>query len=442
MDSKLQELLLKEEKRQNETLQMIPSENYASSSVRELLGSVLTNKYSEGYPGRRYYQGNAVVDEVERLAVNRAKELFGVPHANVQPYSGSPANSAVLFALCDTGDVIMGMELASGGHLTHGQPKVTFSGKYFKSVQFKVDEKGLLDYEEIRQLAKEHKPKLMIIGTTAYPLKLDWEKFAGIADSVGAWFVADIAHVAGLVVGGVYPSPVEYAHVVTTTTHKTLRGPRGAIIMVTDKGMRKYGELGEDIDRAVFPGLQGGPHDNTTAGIAQCLYEASQPDFKEYARNIVENTKVLAEALQTNSLARNDLARLKLVGGGTESHLMLVDLRPLNLSGNVVAEALEVAGIVCNRNSVPGDTSPFYPSGIRLGTPAVTTRGMKEEEMCKIAGWIKTVVEAVAEYKLPEDKEERQNFLRDFKGQIKENKELLGIAQEVKELCAKFPLSS
>jgi len=400
----------------------------------------LTNKYSEGYPGRRYYQGNEIVDEIERLVVNRAKELFGVPHANVQPYSGSPANSAVLFALCDPCDTIMGLALSSGGHLTHGQPKVTFSGKYFKSVQFDVEEDGTIDYDKVEKLALENKPKVMIIGTTAYARVLDWKRFGEIAEKAGAWFVADIAHVAGLIVGGAYPSPVKHAHVVTTTTHKTLRGPRGAMIMVTQKGLDRDPELSGRIDRAVFPGLQGGPHDNVTAAIAQCLFEASQSDFKIYAQNVVENAKVLADSLIASSLARSDLARLKLVGGGTDCHMVLVDLRPLGLSGNVVAQALEVAGIVCNRNSVPGDASPFYPSGIRLGTPSLATRGMGEEEMRKIAQWIKRVVVVVESDRLPEGKEERQTFLKEFKGRIKENKELLEIADEVKKLCAQFPL--
>lgn len=311
MDKHLQELITREEKRQENTLTLIPSENYASRAVREAVGSVLSNKYSEGYPGRRYYQGNDLVDEVERLAIERAKKLFNVPHANVQPYSGSPANSAVLFALCEPGDTIMGMELASGGHLTHGQPKITFSGKYFRSVQFGVEGDGTIDYKKVQALAKAEKPRVIIIGTTAYPLALDWKLFGEIADSVGAYLVADIAHVVGLIIGNVYPSPFPYAHIVTTTTHKTLRGPRGAMIMVTEKGLGKYGKLGEDIDRAVFPGLQGGPHNNTTAGIAQALFEADTPEFKKYAKQVVANAKVLAQALQEgSSLARRPLARL------------------------------------------------------------------------------------------------------------------------------------
>ncbi|MDO8452800.1 MAG: serine hydroxymethyltransferase [bacterium] len=435
MDQKLKELFQLEEERQKDTLQLIPSENYASKAVRELVGSPLANKYSEGYAGRRYYQGNRYIDEIERLAISRAKELFGVPHVNVQPYSGSPANSAVLFGLLEQGDTIMGMELASGGHLTHGQPKITFSGKYFNSVQFGVGSDGTLDYFEIERLAVEKRPKLMIIGTTAYPLALDWKKFSEIAETVGAYLVADISHVVGLVIGGVYPSPVEYAHVITTTTHKTLRGPRGAMIMVTKKGLEKDPELADKVDKAVFPGLQGGPHNNTTAGIAQALYEASQPEFKKYAEQVVKNAKVLANEL-TNP-TRPGL--VELVGGGTDCHLILVDLRPLGLSGNVVAEALEVAGIVVNRNSVPGDTSPFYPSGIRLGTPSVTTRGMQEKEMKQIAEWILKVVEIVKDEKLPEEKEARNVFLKEFKTRIQSNEELLSIAKEVKEFVSKFP---
>lgn len=438
MDQKLKDLLALEEERQKDTLQLIPSENYTSKAVRGAVGSILMNKYSEGYAGRRYYQGNKNVDEIERLAISRAKELFGVPHANVQSYSGSPANSAVLFALLETGDTIMGMELASGGHLTHGQPKITFSGKYFNSVQFGVGEDGTLDYFEIERLAAQKRPKFMIIGTTAYPLVLDWRRFGEIAETVGAWLVADISHVVGLVIGGVYPSPIEHAHVITTTTHKTLRGPRGAMIMVTQKGLNRDAELGEKIDRAVFPGLQGGPHNNTTAGIAQALFEASQPEYKKYAEQVLKNAKVLAGELQNGSShARPGLA---CVGGGTDCHLMLVDLRPKGLSGNVVAEALEVAGIVVNRNSVPGDTSPFYPSGIRLGTPSVTTRGMGEKEMQQIAEWVLKTVEQVKAERLPEDKEGRAAFLKEYKTRIQSNEVLLKIAKEVREFVSKFPV--
>ncbi len=386
--SVISDLIKKEEIRQQETLMMIPSENYASENVRNAVGSVLMNKYSEGYPGKRYYQGNKYIDEIETIAIEKAKKLFSVPHVNVQPYSGSPANSAVLFALLNPGDKIMGLKLSSGGHLTHGHPDITFSGKFFDSVQFGTDDTGIIDYDAVEKLAMEEKPKLLFIGTTAYPLILDWKRFAEIADSIGAWLVADISHVAGLVVAGVYPSPVNYAHVVTTTTHKTLRGPRGAMIMVTEKGIEKDSELPKKIDRAVFPGLQGGPHNNTTAGIALALSEAEGIAFKHYAEQILKNAKVLAEELVKGGLT--------IVTGKTECHLIVIDLRPNNLTGKVVAEALEEVGIIVNKNSVPNDTAgPFNPSGIRLGTPAITTKGMKEEDMKLIAKRIVDVINSL-----------------------------------------------
>ncbi len=420
--------------RQRDTLMMIPSENYSSKEVRAAVGSVLTHKYSEGYPKRRYYQGNKIIDEIEllALAINRAKKLFKVPHANVQPYSGSPANAAVLFALCNSGETIMGMKLSAGGHLTHAHPKITFSGRYFRSIQFGVDKKGLLDYKTIRQLTEKEKPKIIIAGPTAYPMKFDWKKFGEIAASVGAWLVADIAHVAGLIVAGVYPSPVRHTHIVTTTTHKTLRGPRGAIIMVTEKGLKKDTALPDKIDKAVFPGLQGGPHDNTIAAIAVALGQALRPSFKRYGKQVTKNALVLAEELKKGGLT--------LVAGGTECHLMLIDLRPQQLSGNVVAEALEIAGIVVNKNAVPNDNMPpFYPSGIRLGTPAITTRGMKETEMKKIAEWILHAIDYLKAYKLPKGPENRSDFIKAYKKKIASDKFLLGIAGEVKNLCKKFP---
>lgn len=431
---KIYEFIKKEEVRQQDTLMMIPSENYASKAVREAVGSVLMNKYSEGYVGRRYYQGNRIIDEIENLAIDRAKKLFKVPYANVQPYSGSPANSEVLFALLEPGETIMGMQLSAGGHLTHGHPNVTFSGKYFKSVQFGLDDKGLLDYKKIESVAKKEKPKLMLIGTTAYPLAFDWKIFAEIADSINAWLVADISHVIGLVIAGVYPSPFSHAHVVTSTTHKTLRGPRGAMVLVTDRGVKKDPELPLKIDKAIIPGMQGGPHNNTTAGIAVALSEASTLSFKVYARQIVKNAKTLAEELKRGGLT--------LVAGGTECHLLVIDLRPQKLSGNVVAEALEVAGIVANRNSVPNDAMPpFYPSGLRLGTPALTTRGMKEGKMKTIAEWILKVIDYISSYKLPENQEARSTFLKAFKEKIWKDKYLLSISQEVKKLTQKFPIN-
>ena len=431
-----------EEKRQRETLMMIPSENYASKAVREAVGSVLMNKYSEGYPGRRYYQGNKIADEVENFAIEKAKKLFGVETVNVQPYSGSPANAAVLFALIEPGSKIMGLKLSSGGHLTHGHPDITFSGKFYHSVQFGTDDSGIIDYDVVEKLAKEEKPKLMIVGTTAYPLVLDWKRLGEIADSIGAWLVADVAHVSGLIIAGAYPTPVPFVHVVTTTTHKTLRGPRGAIIMVTKKGIKKDPETSNKIDRAVFPGLQGGPHNNTTAGIAQALVEADSEAFKDYGKQVVKNARLLAQELKNGGLT--------IVGGKTECHLIVVDLRPLGLSGNIVAEALEEAGIVLNRNSVPNDPAPpFYPSGIRLGTPGVTTRGMKEKEMRLISQWILSVVDHVKKEKLPEDKqslasgagkEKRGAFMKDFRKRIGKDRFLKGIALEVKALCKKFPM--
>jgi|SRR3972149_1355642 len=433
MSEKVFNLIRLEEKRQKETLMMIPSENYSSKAIQEAVGSVLSNKYSEGYPGRRYYQGNKFIDEIENLAIERAKKLFGVPHANVQPYSGSPANSAALFALAETGDTVMGMGLSSGGHLTHGHPNITFSGKYFNSVQFGVDSEGLLDYEKIEKLAAKHKPKVMLIGTTAYPLKLNWKRFGEIADKGGAWLIADIAHVAGLIVANAYPNPTPHVHVLTTTTHKTLRGPRGAMIMVTKKGLAKDPELASKIDRAVFPGLQGGPHDNQTAGIAVALSEALKPSFKVYGKQVVKNARVLASSLRDGGLT--------LVGGGTESHLMLIDLRPMSLSGNVVAEALEIAGIVVNRNSVPNDAMPpFYPSGIRLGTPGLTTRGMKEAEMKTIANWILMVIHHIKEERLPSDSAKRAEFIKNYRKRIANDKFLQSIRKEVITLCNKFSL--
>jgi len=431
--NKIFELIKKEEKRQRETLMMIPSENYASKEVRTVVGSVLMNKYSEGYAFRRYYQGNKVVDEVEDFTIKKAKKLFGVEHVNVQSYSGSPANSAVLFALVNPKDKIMGLKLSSGGHLTHGHPEITFSGRLYKSVQFGTDNDGIIDYSQVEKMAKKERPKLMIIGTTSYPLALNWKRFAQIADSIGAWLVADVSHVSGLILAGSYPSPVPFAHIVTTTTHKTLRGPRGAIIMVTKKGMEKDPEVREKIDRAVFPGLQGGPHNNVTAGIAQALIEADTPSFKKYGVQIVKNAKALAHELKKGGLT--------LVGGGTECHLIVVDLRALGVSGNVVAEALEEAGIVVNRNSVPNDPAPpFYPSGIRLGTPGVTTRGMKEAEMKKIAVWILAIINHVKDFKLPKDKEERILYMRDFRQKVQKDRFLKNIAFGVKSLCKKFPM--
>lgn len=432
-DPQIAKLIKLEEKRQTEVLEMIPSENYTSRAVMEALSSVLTNKYSEGYPRKRYYQGNQIIDEVEILAQERAKKLFGVLHANVQPYSGSPANTAVYLALLDPlRDKIMGLSLAFGGHLTHGAP-VSVSGKYFTSVPYELGKDGLLDFDYLERLAKTHRPKIIVCGFTAYPRIIDFEKFAKIADSVGAYLLADISHITGLIIADVHPSPVPYAHVVMTTTHKTLRGPRGAILMVTTKGLRKDPELAEKIDKAVFPGLQGGPHDNQTAAIAVALKEASTPAFKKYGNQIVKNAKALADELLRNGF--------DLVSGGTDNHLILIDLRNIGVNGAIAAYALEVANIVVNKNGVPfDDQPPFYPSGIRLGTPAITTRGMKEEEMIKIGEWITRATGAVKDEKLPEHKEKRSQFLKEFKKRADKNKELLKIAVEVGNLTKNFPI--
>lgn len=432
-DPEIAKLIDAESKRQQDVLEMIPSENYASIAVREALGSFLTNKYSEGYAHKRYYQGNKFIDEIEDIAIDRAKKLFGVPHVNVQPYSGSPANSAVYFALLNPGDGIMGLKLSAGGHLTHGHPGITFSGKYFRSIQYDVDEKGFIDTDQVQQMALENKPKIIVVGTTAYPRVYDWKKWRIIADSVGSYLLADISHIVGLVVGGIHPSPVPFADVIMTTTHKSLRGPRGAMLLVTDQGLKKDPDMADKIDKAVFPGLQGGPHDNVTAAIAISLAEAAQPEFKAYAEQIVTNASQLAKKLIAEGLT--------LTTGGTDNHLMVLDLRPQLVIGNVVAEALEIAGIVVNKNSVPHDSNPpFYPSGVRLGTPAITTRGMKEVEMEKIGGWIAEVVREVSHYRLPETKEGRQGFLANVKKELALNKKLLAIFEEVKSLTSKFPV--
>ncbi|MBI2049383.1 serine hydroxymethyltransferase [Candidatus Roizmanbacteria bacterium] len=432
VDPQIYELIKLEEKRQIDVLEMIPSENYTSKAVMEAMGSVLTNKYSEGYPKRRYYQGNNVIDKIETLAIERAKKLFGVPYVNVQALSGSPANAAVEFAVLEPGETLMGLKLAFGGHITHGLP-LSFSGRFFKSVQYELAKDGSLDFDAIEKLAIKAKPKLIICGFTAFPRIIDFKKFGQIADKVGAYLMADIAHIAGLVVAGAHPSPVPYVHIITTTTHKTLRGPRGALIMVTEKGLKKDPNLPKKIDSAIIPGLQGGPHDNQTAAIAVALHEASKASFKKYCEQIIKNSKALAQ-----ELLKYDF---NLVSGGTDNHLLLIDLRNKDVNGSVAALALEVAGIVLNKNGVPFDTMPpFYPSGIRLGTPAITTRGMREKEMKKIASWIDRAVNEVGDYRLPSEKEKRSEFMKKFKGEIVKNKNLLKIAEEVKSLCKKFPV--
>lgn len=404
------DLIKQEQKRQAEVLEMIPSENYAFPEVLTVLGSCLTNKYAEGYSGKRYYQGNEIIDQIENLAIERVKKLFGTPHANVQPYSGSPANQAVYMATCNLGDTVMGMDLLAGGHLTHGSP-VSFSGKYYNSVFYGVEkESGRINYDEVLKIAQKEKPKLIWCGATAYPRFFDWEKFAEIAENVGAVLAADISHYAGLVAGGAYPTPVPFVDVVTFTTHKTLRGPRGAVILVTDKGDKKNVELRKKIDKAVFPGLQGGPHENVIAAMAVCFEKTGTAEFKASAMQVVKNAKVLAD-----ELIKHDF---NLVSGGTDCHLILMDLRNKSVSGKETAVALERVGIVTNANSIPFDPKPpMNPSGIRLGTPAITARGMKEEEMKKIAGFINEAIENINSFETQEK-----------------------IKNEVTQLTEKFPL--
>ncbi|MDE1822841.1 MAG: serine hydroxymethyltransferase [Candidatus Micrarchaeota archaeon] len=432
-DPKIYEALKNELQRQREGLEMIPSENFTSLAVMEAMGSVLTNKYSEGYPSHRYYGGNHFIDVVEQTAIDRAKELFKVPHANVQAYSGSPANLAVYLATCKPGDVIMGMNLTDGGHLTHGW-KTSVTGQIFKSVPYHVKADGYIDIEEARRLAQENKPKLIWVGCTAYTREFPFKEFAEIADSVGAYLAADISHIAGLVVAGAHESPKDYAHVIMTTTHKTMRGPRGALIMVTEKGMRKDPELGEKINKTIFPGMQGGPHENVIAGIATALLEASTPDFREYGQQIVRNAKALASSLMANGM--------KLVTDGTVNHMVLIDLTPLGKGKGAFAEyALEVAGITVNKNTIPKEpASPFYPSGVRLGTPALTTRGMREQEMNQIGRIIAEACNEIKYYSMPENKEERSAYLAKFRDEAGKNPKLQALKKEVIELCAKFPL--
>src|SRR4051812_22843455 len=380
-DPEIARLITEERARQRLKIRLIPSENYASRAVLEATGSELTNKYSEGYAGKRYYEGNQLIDEVETLAIERAKALFGCEHANVQPYSGSPANLAVYAAFCQPGDTVMGLALPAGGHLTHGWG-VSVTGKWFRPVRYGVRrDSGTVDMDEVRDLARRERPKLIFCGGTAVPRTIDFPAFAQIAEEVGAVLVADIAHIAGLIAGGAHPSPVGYAPVITTTTHKPLRGPRGAMILST-------AEHAEALDKAVFPGLQGGPHNHTTAAIAVALHEASQPEFRDYAHAVVANARILADELIDRGF--------DLVSGGTDNHLILIDLTNKGVGGKPVAKALDRAGIEVNYNTVPDDPRPpFNPSGIRIGTPAVTTRGMTGADMRTIAGLIDRVVGAV-----------------------------------------------
>jgi len=414
-DTQILEAIKKEHKRVNEGVELIPSENVVSKAVLQAMGSLFTNKYSEGYPHKRYYGGNEFVDIAEDLAIERAKKLFGAEHVNVQPYSGSPANQAVFFALLNLGDTFMGFDLTAGGHLTHGSP-VNFSGRQYNCISYNVDkETELLDYDKIRKQALESKPKMIISGLTAYPRKLDFKAFQEICDEVGAYHMSDIAHIAGLCATGVHQSPVPYADIVTTTTHKTLRGPRGGMIMCKiedkfDKDGKK--NLAQKIDSAIFPGLQGGPHDHVNAAKAVAFGEALKPDYKNYCKQIVKNAKALAGALMDNGL--------ELATGGTDNHLMVVKLvnKGLTGKGKEVQTALDNAGITVNKNTIPYEpSSPFNPSGIRLGTPAVTTRGFKESEMKVIGECIAKVIDNVND----------KNVIQKVK-------------QEILELCKNFPL--
>jgi glycine hydroxymethyltransferase len=402
VDPEIAELITAEERRQRDSIRLIASENYVSGAVLAATGSVLTNKYSEGYPGKRYYEGQQYIDRVEQLCIDRAKAVFGVDHANVQPYSGSPANLAVYLAFLKPGDTVMGMALPAGGHLTHGW-NVSITGTYFKSVQYGVrEDTHRIDLDAVRELAKKERPKLMYCGGTAIPRTIDFPAFGEIAREVGAILCADIAHIAGLVAAGAHPSPAAVADVISTTTHKTLRGPRGGMLMCKAAHQKA-------LDRAVFPGLQGGPHNHTTAGVAVALHEARTAEFKAYAHQIVTNARALAAALVERGFS--------LVTGGTDNHLILVDLTGKQVPGKVAAKALDAAGIELNYNSVPFDPrKPFDPSGIRLGTPAVTSRGMTEPEMRQIAAWMDQVVSAPSDAALH-----------------------ARIAGQVRELCAKFP---
>ena len=427
-------LIKKEEKRQKEMIGLIPSENTVSDDVSAVLSSCLSNKYSEGFPHHRYYEGNQVIDEIEDLARDRIKELFKVPYVNVQPYSGSPANTAIYFALMKPGDTLLGLKLTKGGHLTHGHPKVTMSGRFYNSIQYGLNSNDRVDFDEVRKLTLEHKPKVIVAGNTAYPFELDFKKFREIADEVGAWLVADISHVTGLVLGNEHMSPVPYADVIMSTTHKTFRGPRGAMILVTDKGMERDSKLGRKIDSAIIPGNQGGPHNATTAAIAIAAQEAARPGFQTYIKQIRKNADALSNALQENGL--------DLVGGGTDTHLMLLDLSKVGYGlGKQVAFAMDVAGIYANANTVPSEVvSPFYPSGVRIGTPLVTSRGMKEKEMEMIASWIARVVEIVKREELPKDKAKRASFILEFETRAIKNKDLKAIRKEVVSLTNGFPL--
>lgn len=431
-DKELYSLIEREQKRQAEGLELIPSENIVSKATLEAMGSILTNKYSEGYPYARYYGGNEVIDEIEDLARERARKLFGVPYVNVQPYSGSPANLAVYVATCKPGDTVMGHLLTAGGHLTHGW-KASATSMFYNTVQYGVTPDGRIDLKEVEQMAKKYKPKLIWVGATAYPREFPFKALAKIADSVGAYLVADIAHIAGLVAGGVHTSPVLYAHIVTTTTHKTLRGPRGGMIMVTAKGLKKDPDLAQKVDKAIFPALQGGPHDHTTAGIAVALKEASSAKFKKYAVQIVTNARALADTLQKEGM--------ELVSGGTDNHLLLVKCGTGR--GAIMEVALDAIGLTVNKNTIPDEpASPFFPSGIRLGTPSVTTRGLKVKEMRQLGKWIADVYRITESEMLPKTKltDKKRAYLRELAKRVAKYPDIKRMRAEVLALCERFPV--
>ena len=433
-DSVLHKLIQQETNRQQNTLSLIPSENILPSHTNEATASCLVNKYAEGYPNKRYYQGMEFVDQIETLAQERAKKLFNVAYANVQPYSGSICNLEAYLSIINPGDKIMGLNLSSGGHLTHGNI-ASFTGKIFKSVSYDVDQNGELNYKQIEALANKEKPNIIIAGTTAYSKTIDWQKFAKIAKKINAYFVADISHIAGLVASGSYPSPAPFAHIMTSTTHKTLRGPRGAILMVTHLGLKKDPQLIEKIQKTVFPGMQGGPSVNIIAGIANCLKEASSKQFKTYTNQIIKNSICLCNELKKYNF--------KIISNTTESHLFLIDLQNKNIIGNLAAEALEAVNIVVNKNSIPFDQNPpFYPSGIRLGTPSITTRGLKEKEIKQIAKLIHQTIDLISKEKQnqkisPTDekkKETRSKLINSCQ------KDLNKIKKEVLQICKNFQI--
>ncbi len=403
-DKQVFNIIKKERKRRKDTLEMIPSENHTSPAVLEAMSTILTDKYAEGYPKKRYYGGNQYIDEIEVLAQERAKKLFNVPYANVQPYSGSPANMAVYFATMNPGEKVLGMDLKAGGHLTHGWP-VSFSGTYYQSASYGVNKKDQrINLEEVMKIAEKEKPKLIWVGGSAYPRDFNWRGFSKIAKKTGAYLAADIAHIAGLIVAGVHSNPVEYVDIITTTTHKTLRGPRGGMVMVTEKGLKKDNELSKKINKAVFPGLQGGPHEHQIAAKAVCFKEALEESFKEYGSQVVKNNKALAQELQERGF--------ELVTGGSDNHLCLIDLRNKEIGGKQAEENLEKAGITINKNAIPYDPAPpMNPSGIRMGTPAITTRGMKEKEMVKIADVIQRAIAGEEPKKL---RKEIKKLAKDF----------------------------